>query len=134
MDKQYKERWDFKLIEPWYMKKAGDLQWKMYEGYRDDAKFILNMWEHPETITALPDPNFVNDGRQRRDRYSEEYFKFFDDAVVIQDWRKFFGRVPISAGCTSENTNIPNTSGSIKSDKEQESSPSGVPIDPYTIS
>lgn len=134
-DKRLINRWDFKLLEPWYIKKAGELQWKMYEGYRDDAKYLLNIWDHPEKLTSVPDPDFVSEPRQRRDKYNQEYFEFFKEASNIRDWRKFFGTVPIPKGCTEENIMIPNTSGAIDWDRDpNDSTPSGIPIDPYGVS
>ena len=135
MDKQFNNRWDYKLIEPDYIQYAGYLQWKMYEGYRDDALTMLDTWDHPEKAKIINDPTYVSEERQRRDEYSRQYYEFFDMAVQINDWRKFFAQVPIPAGCTQENTRIPNTSGSIKWQEEGgESTPSSVPIDPYFTS
>lgn len=107
----------------------------MYEGYRDDAKSIVDPWDHPEQIKWPPDPNNVSEPRQRRDKYISEYYTFFRQAVMINDWRKMFGRVAVPKGCTKENTEIPNTSGSIKWQWDDSgATPSAVPIDPYGIS
>lgn len=133
-DRRFINRWDFQLLEPWYMKKAGQLQLSMYEGYRDDALNLLNIWDHPETLTSIPDPDYVSEPRQRRDAYSQEYFDFFEEASLINDWRKFFVSVPVPKGCTSENLTIPDTSGAIEWHKGDEATPSGVPIDPYATS
>lgn len=131
MDKRFIDRWDFQLIEPWYMKNAGYLQWKMYEGYRDDAVYMLSIWDHPEQARNI-DPDFVSEPRQRRNKYIDEYFELFEEASALVDWRKIFGTVPVPEGCTDENMTIPNTSGSINlGNEEQESSSSGTPIDPY---
>lgn len=135
MDKKFIERWDFRLIEPWYIQKAGYLQWKMYEGYRDDAKSLTDLWDHPDQIKALPDPSYVSEQRQRRDKYIEEYYQFFRDASEVADWRKYFGYLPVPKGCTKDNTEIPNTSGSINwGSNGQDATPSSVPIDPYSTS
>lgn len=134
MDKSFINRWDYKLIEPWYIQRAGYLQWKMYEGYHDDAANILSLWNHPEQAKMPTDSNYVSEPKQRRDKYIDEYHTFFQQAVMINDWRKFFGRAPISKDCTKENLEIPNTSGSIQWNTDSGSSPSAVPIDPYGMS
>ncbi len=109
LQKNYIDSWDYKLIEPWYIQEAGIYQWKMYEGYRDDARQIQNSLDKPLNIK----PGFVSDERQRRDEYSEKYYNFSKMATEISDWRKYFGQVPVPKGCTLENMIIPNTSGSI---------------------
>ena len=119
LEKQYIERWDFKLIEPWYIQEAGIYQCKMYEGYRDEAKHILSYTNDSPPI----EPGFVSGERDRRDMYIEKYFNFTKMARILIDWRKFFGALPIPKGCTEENLIIPDTSGSIdwgpiKSDKK----------------
>lgn len=112
LQKQYIERWDYKLIEPWYIQEAGIYQWKMYEGYRDDAKQILSLMNNPESNKKIV-PGFVSEERQRRNEYSEKYFNFIKMAREIIDWRKYFGALPMPKGCTEENMTIPDTSGSI---------------------
>jgi len=133
MQKKFIDRWDYQLIEPWYMKEAGLYQWKMYEGYRDDAASLLNLFDHPETANQNLRPGDTSEERDRRDSYSQKYFDFFEEASKIPDWRKRFGSVPIPEGCTPENTFIPDTSGAIDWERKPESTPSGVPIDPYGI-
>ena len=44
MQRAYMNRWDFNLIEPWYIQQAAEYQWKMYEGYRDDAKYLITQF------------------------------------------------------------------------------------------
>lgn len=111
MDRKYLDSWDFKLVEPWYIKEGGEYQWKMYEGYRDDAKYILAPFDDKK----LTEETNVKqkDARDRRDKYSQLYFNHFEKASKINDWRKMFGSVPLPKGCTEENLTIPNTTGAI---------------------
>lgn len=122
MDRKYLDRWDFKLIEPWYIKDGGEYQWKMYEGYRDDAKYILApvdlKKEIPENVARQ------KEARDRRNEYSQLYFDHFEKASKIDDWRKIFGSVPLPEGCTEENLTIPNTTGSIDWDDDDSILPS----------
>lgn len=133
MQKKFIDRWDYQLIEPWYIKEAGLYQWKMYEDYRDDAVSLLNLVDNPETANKNLKPGDTSEERERRDAYAEKYFDLFEKASEIPDWRKYFGSVPVPEGCTDENMFIPNTSGSIDWDRDSESTPSGVPIDPYGL-
>lgn len=135
VQKKFIDRWDYQLIEPWYIKEGGVYQWKMYEGYRDDASSLLRTFDHPETAPKDLKPGDVTEEKQRRDTYSQKYFDHYEKAVQIRDWRKFFGTVPIPKGCTEENIMIPNTSGSIDWERDPNSAtPSSVPIDPYGVS
>lgn len=128
MQKAYIERWDFKLVEPWYIKQAAEYQWKMYEGYRDDAKY-LTATHDAGGLTEEIDAKFT-EARDRRDKYEELYYGFIDEASQISDWRKFFAAVPIPEECTVENMTIPNTSGSIDWEGNRvEPSSTPVPID-----
>ncbi len=129
--KKFMDSWDFKLIEPWYIKQAADYQWKMYEAYRDDAKFMLETYEAGEDESEIK-ANF-QDARKRRDEYEQKYHEFFDQALEINDWRKIFGHVPIPEGCTKETLIIPNTSGSIDGEGTATPSPSMAPIDPPIV-
>lgn len=134
MQKKFTERWDFQLIEPWYIKEGSLYQWKMYEAYRDDAVSLLKLVDNPETISDDDlKPGNTSEERQRRDSYSQKYFDFFEKASEIPDWRKHFTSVPVPESCTDENMIIPDTSGSIDWDRDPDSTPSGVPIDPYGL-
>lgn len=127
----YVNRWDFQLFEPWYIKQASDYQLKMYEAYRDDAKYMLETYNNrgaSEEITAK-----FNEARSRRDKYSELYHDFFDEALMIRDWRKILGSVPIPEGCTEENMIIPNTSGSIDWEGDDENK-APLLLDPNLVS
>ncbi len=108
-DRKYLDRWDFKLVEPWYIKQGGELQWKLYEAYRDDAKYILVPFDEKK----ITEENTVKqkDARDRRGKYSQLYFEFIDKSSRISDWRKQFGNVPVPKGCTEKNMRIPNTTG-----------------------
>jgi len=130
MQKAYMDSRDFQLIEPWYIREAGEYQWKMYEGYRDDATYMLELVDS-EGLTEDIDAK-IADARERRDKYEQMYYDFFDQAVEIRDWRKIFANVPIPEECTKENMTIPNTSGSIDWDGDADLPP--VPIDTDTIS
>lgn len=134
MQKQFMDRWDFKLIEPWYVQKGTDLQWKMYEAYRDDAVYMLQINDTPGLAEKIHF-DYVGEPRQRRDAYNEEYFEFYKMASELRDWKKIFSTVSVPKGCTDENMTIPNTSGSVDWDRDSNSStPSGIPIDPYGVS
>ncbi|MCH7730586.1 hypothetical protein IID21_03615 [Patescibacteria group bacterium] len=133
MQKTYMDSWDFQLIEPWYIKQAGEYQWKMYEGYRDDATYMLELVDSgglAEDIDAK-----IAEARERRDKYEQMYYDFFDQAVEIRDWRKIFSTVPIPEACNEENLTIPNTSGSIDWEGQSEE-PTPIPelVDPDTVS
>lgn len=131
MQKKFINRLDYRLIEPWYIKKAALLQINMYEAYKDDATDILFTFDNPQMQKdmKLGDSTPI---RQRRDAAIKEYFDFFEYAAQLRDWRKFFGSVSIPKGCTQENMMIPNTSGSIDWDRDPNSAtPSSEPIDPF---
>ncbi len=125
-DKKYMNSWDFKLIEPWYMKQAGEYQWKLYEGYRDDTKYLLVMYDQGKLSEDIDIKQ--KDARDRRDKYSQLYFDLVDKASKINDWRKMFGRVPIPKGCTEKNMNIPNTTGVLDNNDPTLPSPAAVPV------
>jgi hypothetical protein len=128
MQKVYIERWDFKLIEPWYIKQAAELQWKMYEGYRDDTKYLVATYD-AGGLTEDIDTKFT-EARDRRDKYEGMYYDFFDEASQINDWRKIFTSVPVPEGCTEENMTIPDISGSIDWDgSDKKPMPSTDPAD-----
>ena len=105
-------RWDFRLLEPWYLKQAGEYQQKMYEGYRDDAKYMLEIFDNGGTNEELSAK--FSEARERRNNYSQLYFDLYDKASAINDWRKIFGYVPIPEGCTEEVLTIPDTSGALE--------------------
>ncbi len=128
IDRKYLESWDFKLIEPWYIKTGGEYQWKMYEGYRDDAKYLLVTFDQKK---AAPDNDSKQkEARDRRDKYSQLYFDHFKKASKISDWRKIFGSVPLPKGCNEENLTIPNTTGAIDwGDNSASPSPTMAPVE-----
>jgi hypothetical protein len=114
IQKTFISRWDFKLIEPGYIKQGGDYQWKMYEGYRDDAQFQVDIVD--KKINTEQIKSNTSEPRARRDKYIGLYNNFFMKASAIKDWRKIFASVPLPKGCTKKNTIIPDTSGSINWD------------------
>lgn len=109
--RKYLDRWDFQHIEPDYLKKAGEYQWKMYEARRDDAQYMLDLFNNKSTSEPFngnyPEP------RQRGDKYSQLFWEEVDKSLKISDWRKIFGYLPLPEGCNKENLTIPNTSGSL---------------------
>lgn len=129
---EYMDRWDFKLLEPWYIKKAAEYQWKMYEGYRDDAKYILEITKNQGTAEERAEK--IQDARMRRDEYEQKYYELFDQAVLIKDWRKRFGQVPVPDECTPDVLTIPNTSGALDPEAESATSPVPFNIDPNLVS
>ena len=111
IQRNYGNRWDFKLIEPWYMKQAWYYQTEMYEAYRDDAQGILDIGDGKIPVDKVSFDHSEN--REKLDYAKQRYFDFFDQAVEISDWRKIFSALPAPEGCTEENMTIPQTSGSI---------------------
>lgn len=134
LDKQsaYINRWDFQLFEPWYIKQAADYQIQMYEGYRDDAKYMMEVYNAGGATDELWDKQ--GEARDRRDKYSQLYYEFGNEATEIFDLRKFLAIVPAPEGCTEENMTIPNTSGAINWDGSEESTPAPVISDPDLVS
>lgn len=109
--KKYLTRWDFQLIEPWYMKEAGKYQWEMYDAQRDDnTQFILYF---DKQISSAAMEKKTTEAKVRYREYSNKYFDLQEKARGISDWRKAFGRVPIPSGCTEDNLTIPDTSGAL---------------------
>lgn len=107
-------RWDFKLISPWYVKEAAGYQIKMYEGYRDEAQAFIDVADGKITEQAFQAK--FKDARGRRDKYNNLYNEIFDKVQPMNDWRKFFQRVPVPALCNDDNLTIPDTSGALDED------------------
>jgi len=110
MNKKYINRWGFRLIEPWYVKEASIYQMGMYEGYRDEAFYMLQLRDNKNPAEASAK---FYEARERRSKYVGLYNDIFEKAAPLKDWRKIFGMVPLPEGCTEENMTIPDTSGSI---------------------
>lgn len=109
MDQNYLNQWDFKLLEPSYIKQAAEYEMKMYQGYRDDAKYMLSYWD-----SKGQDKDANTKQQEARDTivtYSNLYFDLVKTASEIQDLRKQFGRVSVPSACNDDNMNIPNTTG-----------------------
>lgn len=132
VQKEFMNRWDSQTFQPWYIKKAEDLQWKMYKGYKDDAQYILDIGDQK---VALSDPySLDNKVRDQRNKAGNEYFDFYQKAIQINDWRKYIQYIPYPSVCNEKNTTIPETSGSIDwGEKQATPSSNFVPIDPYNI-
>jgi len=128
----YINRWDFQLFEPWYIKQAAEYQIKMYEGYRDDARYMLEIYNAGGATEELTTK--FNEARDRRDKYSELYFTFGNEATEIFDLRKFLVIIPAPNGCTEENMTIPDTSGSIDWEEDIEPTPNPAILDPDSVS
>lgn len=113
LEKQKKliERPDYQLLMPAYMNSATSAQWKMYEGYRNDAQYMIDMVDQ-----KIPSDKMigVSEARQKRDKAIEEYIDEYDKILTIRDWRMpFVSALPNPKGCNKDNMHIPETSGSI---------------------
>jgi hypothetical protein len=117
-NQNYLNRWNFKLLEPWYMKQAGEYQMEMYRAYRADAQSILDVVDGKEVQPDL---------RLKLDKAKRDYFDFFDKASALSDWRKFISNMPVPDGCNEENMTIPDTSGSMNWADESEEEPTVPP-------
>ncbi len=126
MQSNYVNRWDFKLFEPWYVKQAGEYQIKMFEGYRDDAKYLVAGIDQKEMTEELTSKQ--KEARDKRNQYIQLYNDFFDKASEVIDWRSNFVSLPLPSGCNTENTTIPDTGGSIDWGNETPQ-PSAIPFD-----
>ena len=124
-DQKYMDSWGFKLLEPWYMKQGGEYQWKLYEGYHDDAKYLLATYDQGKASEDIDMKQ--KDARIRIDKYAQLYFDLIDKASKIDDWRKQFGNVPVPKGCTEENMRIPNTTDVLE--ENDSLSPAAAPVD-----
>lgn len=129
LNETYINSWGFKLLEPQYMKEVAGYQHEMYKGYRDEALRMLELIDGQRKSEEFSE--MFQEARDRRMKYENLYFENFDKAVLIKDWRKLFGRVPVPEGCTEENMDIPDTSGSINWDGP---TPTPVIIDPDKVS
>lgn len=130
MDQKHLDRSDFKLIEPWYIKEAGGYQLKMYEAYRDFARYTVQTFD-----AKSPSDNYeviINEIKDRREKYEKLYFELYGEALEINDWRKIFGNVPMPKKCKEENLIIPDTSGALNWDGTP--TPTPIPIKPNSSS
>jgi hypothetical protein len=108
------DRWDFQLFEPWYIKEAAEYQYRMYEGYRDEALALLKIIEDHEKKPETQE--MFDNARNKRNENSYLYFELSKRASEFRDWRKIFGSVPMPEGCTEELLNIPDTTGALDPD------------------
>ena len=75
-EQKYIHRWDFKLIEPWYIKEASVYQLEMYKGYRDEAFYMLELYDS-KTQGEEFSTKFA-EARDRRSKYVGLYEDIFD--------------------------------------------------------
>jgi len=109
-EKELMDSWKFKLFAPAYLKQAAEYQWKMYEGYRDDAKYMIETFDTNSSESAN---NKFEEARKRRDEYRQKYYEFTEEVAASADWRMIFTTLPFPEGCTEEILTIPETSGSL---------------------
>ncbi|MFA5987939.1 MAG: hypothetical protein WC797_04820 [Candidatus Paceibacterota bacterium] len=108
------DRWDFKLIEPWYIKEAGEYQYRMYEGYRDEALALIEIVDSDGNKSEIHAK--FDAARTKRNDNSQLYFDLVNEASEFKDWRKIFGSVPFPGACTDEVLKIPDTTGALDPD------------------
>ena len=133
---KFMNRWDFTVFAPEYMQIAARLKFNMYKAYRDDAAYMLSIWDNPEHIDPNLKPGDTSEARTNRDAAISAYFSYFDLEKERWDWRKPFMTVKPPAACNSLNTTFPQTEGSIHWEEEvKEATPpaSTEPIDPYFV-
>lgn len=119
--RKFIDRWDFQLLEPWYIKESAEYQYRMYTGYRDEASVLIEILDSNGNTPELQAK--FDDARARRNDNSQLYFELFERASEFNDWRKIFGSVPMPEGCSEELLTIPDTTGAL--DPE----PIKVPVD-----
>jgi len=129
---EFVNRWDYRLFEPWYIKLLGKYQWKMYEAYKEDARYLLGIWDNNTFSKSINDK--MDEIKYNRDKYEKLYFDFFDETQAIIDWRKFFGRVPIPEKCNADNMIIPDTSGILDWERNPDALPVIENVDPEEVS
>ncbi len=116
LDKQgaYINRWDFKLLEPEYIKSATRHQLAMYQSYYDYYKVVGDFFSAGFNAKATGTKfDFEGNPIELMDKYLYErntnqdlYFKAIDKGQKIKDWRKMFAQVP-EPNCPEENMHIP---------------------------
>ena len=124
IQKRFTGRWDFKLFSPKYLQQLLKYQYNLFEA---------NLNNYKAFSACINDPD--NDGlmsklleMKEKIRLSEEqYYKYYDYASSVYDWRKRFYKVYTSDKCNESNSVIPDTSGVL----EQLFTPSPLPINPY---
>lgn len=109
--REFIDRWDFQLLEPWYIKEAAEYQYRMYEGYRDEALALTELLDSNGNTPEIQAK--FDDARNRRNENSQLYFDLSERASAFNDWRKIFGSVPMPEGCTEELLTIPDTTGAL---------------------
>lgn len=123
---EYITRWDFQLIEPEYIKEASGYQWKMYEGYRDEAVYMLAVYDDGGLNGDLAAK--FKEARDRRSKYVGLYEDIFDRESKKFDWRNYFGSVPLPEVCNDSNLVIPDTSRALEQEAPAPNLPSSSEI------
>jgi hypothetical protein len=116
--RKFMESWRFKVFAPEYIKQGIEYQWKMYEGYRDDAKYMLETYDTKGSSEAAEK---FNEARQKRNDYGQKYFELTEEVASHPDWRLFITNLPYPEGCTEELLTIPETAGAL-----DEETPDGI--------
>ncbi|MCX7955835.1 MAG: hypothetical protein N2593_01860 [Patescibacteria group bacterium] len=135
--KKFMNRWDFKLFIPWYIKKGSVYQWQMYQGYRDDAQYLLDIADGKIKIENIDKiKREPTEARIKRNKYIDQYNKFLEQLAKIRDWRRYVMYYGIPKGCTEENTTIPDTEGALNQNEDEPPNilPDIFRIDPDLIS
>lgn len=129
VQKKFMERWDFKLFFPWYMKKGIQYQYEVYQGYLNDALYILDIKNGK--VKFKPPSEKGTEVRQKLNNAIERYNQFIlEELSGIRDWRRYVMNVPLDSLCTKENMTIPDTTNSINFEGETIIQPTTIPIDP----
>lgn len=105
---KYLNRWDTQLIEPDYIKRAGNYQIMMYEAQYNYYKTVSDFFSpllaeeqsKPENSDTVIDDldKYASDMQE----YRKLYFEAFEEGQNKQDWKKTFGQVP-EPDCAEEN-------------------------------
>ncbi|HWA51961.1 MAG TPA: hypothetical protein VG895_02845 [Patescibacteria group bacterium] len=104
-DSKYINNWAFQIFQPKYIKDLATLQYNMYKAQRDDAEYIQNLFENPNSQNNT-DPTIPAKNLQDA---SNKYFSAQDAASKKKDWRKLLWTEP-PVNCDRKNLIIPNTS------------------------
>lgn len=107
LENSYINRWDFKLLEPNYIKTPSDYQLKMYQSYYQGYSDVLKVFSGQ--ITGDDMMKTIAADNQERDQYTQKYFTSFTVGQQLFDPRKWLVHLPPTT-CPPENFNIPDTS------------------------
>lgn len=105
---KYLNRWDFKLLEPEYVKRAGNYQLLMYQAQYNYYKTVSDFFA-PFAAGKQEKPSNSDTALKDLDKYAADmqnyrklYFDAMDTGVNVKDWRKIFAQVP-EPNCPEEN-------------------------------